>query len=83
MRAKNASDIDISDSASIFRGTRSAIHSFEKALAGRVLSGAVEIRIALDEAEIILVDPGRRDLGIGQDLLERLGLRKLRLLVRP
>jgi len=26
---KNASDIDISDSASIFRGTRSAIHNFE------------------------------------------------------
>src|SRR6202041_2498175 len=34
MRPKNASDIAISDSASIFRGTRSPIHNLEYALAG-------------------------------------------------
>jgi hypothetical protein len=33
-RPKNASDIDISDSTSIFRGMRSPIHNLENALAG-------------------------------------------------
>src|SRR5437899_3305886 len=34
MRPKKASDIAISDNASIFRGTRSPIHSFEYAFGG-------------------------------------------------
>ena len=40
----------------------------------RVAFRAAEIRIALDEAKIILLGPGCRDLGIGPDLLERRAL---------
>jgi hypothetical protein len=66
---------------SIFRGTRSPIHNLENALAGASFFGAAGIRIALDKAKIVLLDPRRRDLRIGHDLFERLGLRKCGLLV--
>ena len=56
---------------------------FGESVRRRIVDRAAEIRIALDEAKVILLDPGRRDFGIGQDLFERSAFRKLRLLMRP
>src|ERR1700722_2786918 len=42
MRAKNASDIAISDNGSILRGVRSPIHSFENVLNGASLVAAAK-----------------------------------------
>ena len=62
------------------RGRRSTVWRSARAARPRA---SRETRLALDEAEIILVGPGHRRSSERARLLERLGPRKCRLLVRP
>ena len=71
MRPKNASDIDISDSASIFRGLRSPIHSLEKALAGVVAGAPPNFGSPSTKRKSYCLTQDMARSGIGQGLLER------------